>query len=44
LDIDEEAGIIHGRVINAKTVLTFEATSPNELKATFVDTIADYHE
>jgi predicted HicB family RNase H-like nuclease len=44
LDIDENAGIIHGRVSNARAVLTFEAASLNELKAAFMDTIADYKE
>ena len=42
LDIDEAAGIIHGRVINARAVLTFEAKAPNELRAAFEDTIIDY--
>jgi predicted HicB family RNase H-like nuclease len=42
LEIDEGAGVIHGRVINARAVLTFEGETLAELKAAFADTIADY--
>ncbi len=42
LEIDEDAGIIHGRVINARAVLTFEACSADKLRSAFADTIADY--
>jgi predicted HicB family RNase H-like nuclease len=44
LEIDEGAGVIHGRVINARAVLTFEGETLAELKAAFADTIADYRE
>ena len=44
LEIDETAGVIHGRVINARSVLTFEGQTVAELRAAFADTIADYRE
>ena len=44
LEIDEEAGIIHGRVVNARAMLTFEGMTVNELRAAFADTVADYRD
>ncbi len=44
LVIDEDAGVIHGRVINANAVLTFEGETLAELRAAFADTIADYRD
>ena len=44
LEVDEEAGVIHGRVVNARAVLTFEGETLPELRAAFADTIADYRE
>ena len=42
LEIDEDAGVIHGRVVNAHAVLTFEGRTVKELRRAFADTIADY--
>ena len=42
LEVDEAAGVIHGRVVNARAVLTFEGETLAELRAAFADTIADY--
>jgi predicted HicB family RNase H-like nuclease len=42
LEIDDEAGVIHGRVVNARAVPTFEGQALAELRAAFADTIADY--
>jgi predicted HicB family RNase H-like nuclease len=42
IELDENAGILHGRVVNARPVLTFEGASVDELKQAFADTIADY--
>jgi predicted HicB family RNase H-like nuclease len=42
VELDESAGILHGRVINVQPVLTFEGTSVRELKQAFADTIVDY--
>ena len=44
LEIDEDAGVIHGRVINANAVLTFEGETLAELRRDFGDTIADYRD
>jgi predicted HicB family RNase H-like nuclease len=42
IELDEEAGIMHGRVVNARAVLTFEGASVDDLKQAFADTIVDY--
>jgi predicted HicB family RNase H-like nuclease len=44
LDVDEDAGVMHGRVINTVAVLTFEGETLPELKKAFADTIADYRD
>lgn len=44
LEIDEEANVIHGRVVNARAVLTFEGEALSELRAAFADTVADYRD
>ena len=44
LEVDEEAGVIHGRVVNARAVLTFEGETLQELRTAFADTVADYRE
>jgi predicted HicB family RNase H-like nuclease len=36
--------VIHGRVINANAVLTFEGETLAELRRAFADTIADYRD
>jgi len=42
IDLDEEAGLFHGEVINTRDVLTFQGRTLEELRAAFADTIADY--
>jgi predicted HicB family RNase H-like nuclease len=42
IDLDEEAGLFHGEVINTRDILTFQGRTIDELKAAFADTIADY--
>jgi predicted HicB family RNase H-like nuclease len=42
IELDEEAGLFHGEVINTRAVLTFQGRTLNELKAAFADAIADY--
>ncbi len=44
IEADADAGIFHGRVINTRTILTFEGTSLAELKEAFAETILDYEE
>jgi predicted HicB family RNase H-like nuclease len=42
IELDEEAGLFHGEVINTRDVLTFQGRTLDELKSAFADTIADY--
>ena len=42
IELDEEAGLFHGEVINTRDVLTFQGRTPEELKTAFAETIADY--
>jgi predicted HicB family RNase H-like nuclease len=44
VELDEDAGLFHGEVINTRDVLTFQGHTLDELKAAFADTIADYVE
>lgn len=44
IDLDEEAGLFHGEVINTRDVLTFQGRTLDELRDAFADTIADYVE
>ena len=44
IELDADAGLFHGEVINTRDILTFQGRTPNELKAAFADTIADYVE
>ena len=44
LEIDAEAAVIHGRVVNARAVPAFEGETLAEPRAAFADTIADYRE
>lgn len=44
LEIDEDAGVIHGRVVNARAVLTFEGETLAELRRAFAETIEDYRD
>ena len=42
IELDEEAGLFHGEVVNTRDVLTFQGRTFDELKVAFADTIADY--
>ena len=42
IELDEEAGLFHGEVINTRDVLTFQGRTLDELNIAFADTIADY--
>ncbi len=44
VELDEEAGLFHGEVINTRDVLTFQGRTLDELRAAFADTIADYRD
>ena len=42
VEIDEEAGILHGEVINIRDVVTFEGQTVGELQQAFRDSVEDY--
>jgi predicted HicB family RNase H-like nuclease len=42
VEIDEEAGILHGEVINIRDVITFEGVSVDELQRAFHESVDDY--
>ena len=42
IELDEDAGLFHGEVINTRDVLTFRGRTLEELRSAFADTIADY--
>ena len=44
VELDEDAGIFHGEVINTRDVITFQGTSVHELKQAFADSVDDYLE
>ena len=44
VELDEEAGLFHGEVVNTRDVLTFQGRTIEDLKTAFADTIADYVE
>jgi predicted HicB family RNase H-like nuclease len=44
VELDEEAGVFHGEVINTRDVITFQGTSVPELKKAFEDSVEDYIE
>ncbi len=42
VEIDDEAGILYGEVINIRDVITFEGTSVDELQKAFHESVDDY--
>ena len=44
IEMDEDAGLFHGEVINTRDALTFQGQTLDELRTAFADTIADYVE
>ena len=44
VEMDEEAGLFHGEVINTRDVITFQGRSVRELKRAFADSVDDYIE
>ena len=44
VEFDEEAGIIHGEVINTRDVITFQGESVAEVKKAFHESVDDYLE
>ena len=43
-EIDEEAGILYGEVINVRDVITFEGNSVDEIQKAFRESVDDYLE
>ena len=44
LTLDEDVGIFHGSVVNARPTLTFEGKTVSELRRAFADTVSDYRD
>ncbi|RIK32039.1 MAG: toxin-antitoxin system HicB family antitoxin [Anaerolineae bacterium] len=42
VEIDDEAGILYGEVINVRDVITFEGTSVDEVQQAFQESVDDY--
>jgi predicted HicB family RNase H-like nuclease len=43
-NFDDEAGIIHGEVINTRDVITFQGTCAEDIRQAFIDSVEDYLE
>ena len=44
VEFDDEAGVIHGEVINTRDVITFQGESVTDLKKAFQESVDDYLE
>ena len=44
VELDGEAGVFHGEVLDTRDVITFEGTTVEELEQAFRDSIDDYLE
>jgi predicted HicB family RNase H-like nuclease len=44
VELDSEAGVFHGEVLDTRDVITFEGTTVEELEQAFRDSIDDYLE
>jgi predicted HicB family RNase H-like nuclease len=44
IEFDEQANILHGKVVNIRNVITFQGESVEELKKSFQDSVDDYLE
>jgi predicted HicB family RNase H-like nuclease len=44
VEIDDEAGILYGEVINVRDVITFEGTAVDEIQEAFHESVDDYLE
>ena len=42
VEMDDEAGILHGEVINIRDVITFEGASVDEIQKAFRESVDDY--
>ena len=44
VELDDEAGLFHGEVVNTRDVITFQGRSVGELRQAFQDSVDDYLE
>lgn len=42
IEVDDEAELLHGRVINTRDVITFQGDSVPEAKQAFIDSVEEY--
>lgn len=42
VELDEDAGLLHGEVINIRDVVTFEGRTVEELRQAFEESVEDY--
>lgn len=42
VELDEDAGVFHGEIVNTRDVLTFQGRTLEELRTAFAETLADY--
>jgi predicted HicB family RNase H-like nuclease len=42
VELDEEAGLFHGEVLDTRDVITFQGRSIEEIQAAFRDSVDDY--
>lgn len=42
MEVDDEAGIISGEVVNTRDVITFQGDTVAEAKQAFIDSVEDY--
>jgi len=42
VELDEEAGVLYGEVINVRDVITFEGDSVEEVQKAFHESVEDY--
>lgn len=41
-EFDESVGVLHGRVVNVRPILTFESDRASDVRSAFEDTVDDY--
>ncbi len=44
VEFDDEADIFHGEILDTNDVITFQGTTPDEIKSAFHDSVDDYLE
>jgi predicted HicB family RNase H-like nuclease len=44
IDFDEDAGLLHGEIVNLNDIITFQGQSVSELRKAFQESIEDYLE